>query len=215
MRIILVLVAGMVLAAPPLLAAPKSAVQSATAKAAPAAVRPQAVVQKLYNTLLQVMQKGETLGFQGRYAALQPVLEQSFDLPLMTRFSAGSGWLKADMAQQQKLIAAFSDFSIATYASRFKRFDQEKFSVLGEKPAAGGGMIVETQLQPNGDPAIALNYLLRQDANGQWRINDVYLDATISELAVRRSEFSAVIRDKGVPALIETIATKAQAMRDL
>lgn len=173
------------------------------------------VVEGLYGKLLSTMQKGEKLGFKGRYDALKATIERSFDLPLMTRFAAGTGWMKADAVQQQKLINAFSDFSISTYASRFQAFDQEEFRIVGEKPAAGGGLIVETQLIPNGDPAVTLNYLLRQDKQGQWRINDVYLDATISEMATRRSEFAAVIRDDGVEALISNITLKARQMRDL
>lgn len=176
---------------------------------------PQDVVQSLYATLLRVMQQGASLGFQARYDVLKPVVERAFDLPLMTRFASGTGWLKSDAVQQQKLINSFTDFSIATYASRFKDFDQEEFRILGEKPAAGGGVIVETHLVPQGSAPITLNYLLRQNKQGEWRINDVYLDATISEMAVRRSEFGAVLRDDGVDALIGSITEKAQAMRNL
>jgi phospholipid transport system substrate-binding protein len=175
----------------------------------------QAVVQKLYEQLLQTMQQGEALGFQGRYDALKPVVEQVFDLPVMTRFASGTGWLKADAVQQQKLINAFSDFSISTYASRFEAFDGEEFKIVSEKPAAGGGVIVATQLVPKDGAPVTLNYLLRQDKQNQWRVNDVFLEATISEMAVRRSEFSAVIRDQGVEGLIGNITAKASAMRSL
>lgn len=173
------------------------------------------VVDALYGRLLYIMQEGEKLGFTGRYDALKDTVERSFDLPMMTRFASGAGWYNATPVQQQKLINAFSNFSVSTYASRFKAFDQEEFQILGEKPAAGGGVIVETQLMPADDPAVTLNYLLRQDKQGQWRINDVYLDATISEMATRRSEFSSVIRDHGVDALIENIDRKSQSMRSL
>lgn len=172
------------------------------------------VVRSFYGQLIYVMQRGEKLGFQGRYDALKPAIETAFDLPLMTRFAAGGGWYKAATEQQTKLVRAFSDFSIATYASRFKAFDNEKFDVIGEKPAAGGGVLVETKLTPNGDAPVSLNYLMRRDAAGQWRINDVYLDATISEMATRRSEFGAVIKSDGVDALIDNITLKAHNMQN-
>lgn len=172
------------------------------------------VVKSFYGQLLYVMQRGEKLGFQGRYDALKPAIETAFDLPLMTRFAAGGGWYKAAAEQQTKLVRAFSDFSIATYASRFKAFDNEKFEVTGEKPATGGGVLVETKLTPNGDAPVSLNYLMRRDAAGQWRINDVYLDATISEMATRRSEFGAVIKSDGVDALIDNITLKAHNMQN-
>ncbi len=175
----------------------------------------QQVVARLYDHLLRAMRQGEAQNFQQRYDALQAGIERSFDLPLMTRFAAGTGWLKADAVQQQRLINAFSDFSIATYASRFKAYDGEEFIITGEKPAEGGGMIVETKLVPKDDAPVTLNYLLRQDKQGAWRINDVYLDATISEMATRRAEFSAVIKADGVDSLIENIQNKAQALRQL
>lgn len=187
------------------------------AKLQPAAPQASArqVVAGLYDHLLRVMRQGEAMNFQQRYDALQAGIERSFDLPLMTRFAAGTGWLKADAMQQQRLINAFSDFSIATYANRFKSYDGEEFVITDEQPAEGGGVIVETKLIPKDDAPVTLNYLLRQDKQGAWRINDVYLDATISEMATRRAEFSAVIKTDGVDTLIENIQHKAQALRQL
>lgn len=189
--------------------------QESVAKLDRTASPPMRVVQDFYDRLIYVMQKGEKLGFQGRYDALKPAIEDAFDLPLMTRFAAGSGWIAADPAQQKNLVKAFSDFSIATYAGRFASYSNEKFKVLGEKNATGGGVIVESQLVSGGDPPVTLNYLLRKDDKGAWRINDVYLDATISELATRRAEFSAVIKSDGVDALIDNIGKKSKAMQTL
>ncbi|MGB4102025.1 MAG: ABC transporter substrate-binding protein [Alphaproteobacteria bacterium] len=170
------------------------------------------VIKGFYGKLQSVMQNGTKLGFQGRYDALKPAVERAFDLPVMTRFASGSGWYKAAPEQQAKLVRAFGEFSVATYASRFKAFNDEKFIVMGEKPATGGGVLVETQLVPFGDPPVSLNYLMRRDASGQWRINDVYLAATISEMATRRSEFNAVIKSDGFDALIDNISLKTKSL---
>jgi phospholipid transport system substrate-binding protein len=42
---------------------------------------------------------------------------------------------------------------------------------------------------------------MRRDGDA-WQISDVYLDGTISELATRRSEFAAILGDRGVAGLI-------------
>ena len=52
--------------------------------------------------------------------------------------------------------------------------------------------------------APALNYLLRQNA-GIWRIFDVYLDGSISELATRRSEYTSILDDQGFDGLIDRL----------
>ena len=46
-----------------------------------------------------------------------------------------------------------------------------------------------------------------------WQIRDVYLDSAISELATRRSEFSALLRTSGVDALISSLNKKADDLR--
>lgn len=43
--------------------------------------------------------------------------------------------------------------------------------------------IVETTLKPKGRQAIVLNYLMRRDEKGAYRIVDVMMNGTISELA--------------------------------
>ncbi len=170
------------------------------------------VVEKFYTVLVDTMKQGSTLGFAGRYKKMEPVIKASFNLPLMTRMAVGLVWSKATVDEQQQLISAFSDFSVANYASQFSKYDGEKFDIIGEEPAAGGGVIVETKLTPREGGPVALNYLMRQDENGKYRIVDVFLDATISELATRRAEFTSIVNHDGFEALVNTLGEKSRQM---
>ncbi len=190
---------GLVAAGTPSLAAPQPASASS-------------VVKTFYDNLLDTMKQGEKLGFEGRFKKLEPAVKTAFNLPLMARFSAGPAWQTAQPDAQQKLLDAFTTFSVANYASQFKKFDGEKFEVIGEKPATGGGMIVETRLIPNGEAPVTLNYLVKADEKGQMRIVDVLLDASISQLATRRSEFTSIIKREGFDALISSITEKNRKM---
>ncbi len=181
---------------------------SASAEDTPAV----ALVKSFYATLEETMKEGPKLGFEGRYKKLEPAVTKAFNLPLMARYAVGLGWNKEPVEEQKKLIEAFSRFSVATYASRFTKYDGEIFQVLGEKPAAGGGVMVETKLKPKDGEAVTLNYLVRNDEAGSPRIMDVYLDAAISELATRRAEFGAVIKRQGFFALIDSLDEKAKKM---
>jgi phospholipid transport system substrate-binding protein len=49
---------------------------------------------------------------------------------------------------------------------------------------------------------------MRESGTG-WKIVDVYLTGTISELATRRSEFTAILRSGGPTALIESLGQQA------
>ncbi len=170
------------------------------------------LVKNFYAQLLDTMKQGDKLGFSGRFKKLEPIVKGTFDLPLMARFAVGPAWAQAGIEDQQRIVDAFSKFSVANYASRFTKFDGEQFDVLGEKPASNGGFIVETKLTPKGGASVTLNYLVRTDDKGQLRIVDVFLDASISELAVRRSEFSAIVKREGFSALIATLGEKSKKM---
>ncbi len=191
------------------------AVLMATASVVPAlaaepAVLPNASAQEavatLDRTLLDVMQNARQLGFKGRYAKLESMVRQVFDVRLMTSIAVGGGWSDLTPAQQDQLTDAFGKFIAATYAQRFDGYSGEKFVEAGAHPVASGTM-VETQLvKSDGDP-IVLNYLTRQNA-GQWHVVDVFLTGTISELATRRSEFSSVFRRAGYDGLLQTLQQK-------
>jgi len=64
--------------------------------------------------------------------------------------------------------------------------------------------MVHTQImQSNGKP-VAINYLMRK-TGPDWKVVDVYLDGTISELASRRAEFTSIMRAGGPDALIASL----------
>jgi phospholipid transport system substrate-binding protein len=113
---------------------------------------------------------------------------------------------------QRQLVAAFTEFSIATYASQFDDFSGEKFEVEPKTaPAPGSDVIVKTKLiQSNGEP-VQLDYLLRQEQS-DWRIIDVFLSGTISQLAARRSEFTTILREQGAPGLIAVLKERTKAL---
>jgi phospholipid transport system substrate-binding protein len=170
-------------------------------------------VSSLYDVLLSVMKEGPSLGFKGRYDRLSPTVRTTFDFPLMTRLMVGPQWASLTPAQQQQLVAAFSDFSTATYARRFDEYSGERFQVDPTPIASnGGGVFVHTKLVKSDGEPVELDYLLRA-SDDVWRIIDVYLSGTVSELATRRSEFSAVLRRGGPEALVDVLLQKTAALR--
>jgi phospholipid transport system substrate-binding protein len=173
---------------------------------------PAAAISSFYDTLLSVMKEGPSLGFKGRYDRLNPTMHNAFDLPLMTRLMVGPQWTGLTPAQQQQLVSAFSDFSAATYASRFDDYSGERFQVDPKPMPSNGGMIVRTKLVKNDGEPIDIDYFMRE-SNGAWRIIDVYLSGTVSELATRRSEFSSVLRRGGPEALLDMLQQKTAELR--
>jgi len=170
-----------------------------------------APIRAFYDALLDVMKRAKALGIKGRYDALAPVVDATFDLPAMTRIAVGPRWTSLPKDVQSALVDAFSRMTIATYASRFDGYSGERFEVDPSVESRGSGSIVHTRIvQPKGDP-VALDYLMRKSAD-RWKAVDVYLTGTISELATRRSEFNSILDSGGPQALLQSLRQQTERM---
>ena len=179
----------------------------------PKADSPTAVVANLQKGLLWIMQNAETLGFQGRYDYLLPIVQKDFDVSFMGSKSVGRHWKSLDPTQQSEWLGQFADYLTSNYAAQFKGWDGESFELLGEEPAPRDTEVVLTRLVVPGSDDVILNYRLRKNPAGQWRIIDIYLKGTVSELALRRSDFSSILKNKGFGALVVAMDKKVAELR--
>jgi phospholipid transport system substrate-binding protein len=161
-------------------------------------------IEMFYAALVETMKQGQQLGIEGRYKKLKPAIEVSFNLPEMTRLVVGPSWLTTSVENQKSLIEAFERMTIASYARSFASFGGEKFTVEPETQVRGPDHIVKSILEPTDHAPVPLIYRMRE-AGGAWKIIDVYLNGTISQLGLRRSEFSMTVKTGGAEALIKKI----------
>jgi phospholipid transport system substrate-binding protein len=167
-------------------------------------------VQGLYDALLVTMKNGRTLGQSGRFTQLEPVIRRTFDIAAMARLSVGPSWASLSEGQRQQVIESFGRYISAIYADRFDSYAGQKLQVTGEQPAAAGVMVRSQIVKANGEP-VKIDYMMRRNGEG-WLISDIYLDGAISEVATRRSEFSAVLKADGVDGLIAALNRKADIL---
>ena len=167
-------------------------------------------VQGLYDALLSTMKNGRTLGQSGRFTQLEPVIRRTFDIPLMARLSVGLSWATLTEAQRQQVTGSFGRYISAIYADRFDSYAGQKLQVTGEQPNAAGTMVRSQIVKANGDP-VNVDYMMRRNGNS-WLISDVYLDGAISEVATRRSEFGAILKNEGIDGLIAALNRKADIL---
>jgi phospholipid transport system substrate-binding protein len=150
--------------------------------------------------LLDAMKAGPAAGTAERYRRLAPVVERTFNLPVMTQFAVGPAWSGFTPAQQQEAIAAFTKLTVASYAHNFNGYSGETFAVDPNVVTRGPDKIVTTHLIRPHDAPVALTYRMRA-AGDSWKVIDIYYGA-ISQLTTRRSDFAASIAAGGAPALI-------------
>lgn len=160
-----------------------------------------APVQMLDEGLLAIMKGGSGMGQQGRIAKIGPVVDQTFDIPLITRLSVGPDWVKVAPADQTALVAAMRRMTVAQYASNFSSWSGQSFTIDPKVETRGADKLVRTTLSAPKDDAVPIAYRLRQ-SGGKWRVIDVYYRNAISQLATRRADFAGVFAKGGAKALI-------------
>ena len=163
-------------------------------------------IEKLHAALIDVLKRGKALGTKGRYDALMPVIERTFDLPAMTRFAVGTSWSTLPPAQQADVVKAFTHMTVATYAHNFDNYSGEKFEI-DKVDTRGPDKLVHTRLVGTGSPT-KLDYRMRE-SGGAWKVIDVYYNSAVSSLMGQRSEYSSTLATGGAAALVKKLNAKA------
>ncbi len=164
------------------------------------------IVLNFQDQLLDVMRQGKTSGFKGRYEILQKAINDSHDLSKIARIVVGKEWKKLSNEQKKELTEVFSELSVSAYAYNFKDFSGESFQYLSEEKTARGGIIVHTLFVLPDDKDVKFDYMLKQKA-GQWRIINIIANG-VSDLALKRSEYTSVLKREGFETLIAKIKEK-------
>jgi phospholipid transport system substrate-binding protein len=188
-----------------LVVAPAAAVRAAPGD--PAVVQ----ITGLDDALLATMKQAQALGPKGRFKKLEPAVQQAFDLPTMTRYAIGPSWSKFSPSEQKLLIDAFSRLSVASFAHNFNGFDGERFVVDPNVDSRGIDKIVKTQIVPTNDAPTTIDYRMRA-SGGTWKVIDVLLQGTISQLTIRRSDLASVVAGGDAKTIAATINAQADKL---
>jgi phospholipid transport system substrate-binding protein len=156
------------------------------------------------------MKDAKQIGYQGRFAALEAVMNDVFDFAGMTRAAVGPAWVNMSPDQKAAVVDAFRRYSIATYATQFDDYSGEQIQ-LADTSNPGQGTLVGTVLTTGKGDTIKFGYLLHK-VGAAWRVIDIYLDGSISQLAVRRSEFRSVLSRSGPEGLVQLLDEKAKRL---
>ncbi|MCR9094695.1 MAG: ABC transporter substrate-binding protein [bacterium] len=174
---------------------------------------PTAIIEKFHAGLLQIMKDAKTLGFEGRIDRLAPLMGETFDLDFMASKTVGRHWKKLSVEEKARWAETFARFTTANYAGRFTGYTGEEFVTLGVEDAARGTRNVLTKIVvPDGED-VQLNYRVIE-RDGDWKVIDVYLNGTVSELALRRSEYSSALKREGFDFLMASIEDKIEDLKE-
>jgi len=162
---------------------------------------PEATVASLHRGLIAASQSGASV--DGRYRALEPLIEKTHDLAYIAEFALRKQWPTLSEYDRQRFIAAFKKLSVMTYASRFKNVSANTFKSAGPATIESGRAHVLTGIARQGQPDVSLDYMLEQK-DGAWRIINIIADG-VSDLALKRAEYQRILGSGSIDDLIKEL----------
>lgn len=167
---------------------------------------PEQIVSRLHEALIKAMREGAKLGYRGRLELLAPVVNQTHDLDFIARTTLGANWTQLDAGQQRTFTDVFRKLSIGTYAGWFKSHEGEHFEILEQQAMPRDQIMVRSRLVPLKGEPVRFDYILRQGKE-EWRIVNILADG-VSDLALKRVEYRAILQRDGFPTLIDMLKKK-------
>lgn len=167
---------------------------------------PRQVVEEFQQKLLEVMKQGKELGYAGRYEKLADAVVKSHDVNKISRIVVGKAWSKATDEQRKQWVDVFTRLSIASYAHNFKDYSGESFRFESEEKTRRGRVIIHTYFVIPGEKDVKFDYLMAKKG-GSWKIINIIANG-VSDLALKRSEYSSILKKDGFDGLIAKISDK-------
>ncbi|MCG8379211.1 MAG: ABC transporter substrate-binding protein [Proteobacteria bacterium] len=164
------------------------------------------VVENLHGILLENMQNSNTRSYQERFTQISPFIEENFDLQLIVKVILSRYWKTFNAEQRSAFIDLFRKLTVATYASRFVDFKNEKFVTNSVEALKKGRLLIKTEIHTEGEDSVSLDYLMHRK-DGKWLIISVVANG-VNDLSLKRAEYGTIIRDQGYDALIRQIEDK-------
>ncbi len=162
-------------------------------------------VNALHNSLIKISNK--TIKSKN-LALMDDVVKNSYDLEKMGKMIIGVKWKQMETKMQKEFINVFKRFISVNYLRRFNKiidldFEYQSVRVIEDKFRLAGVILIAD------NERIKIDYLLGFK-NDQWKIFDVLLDGSISEIATKKSDFKKVINEEGVSGLIKNLRLRNQ-----
>ncbi len=175
---------------------------------------PEETIERFNSAILEAMALGDAAGIYSRYQIIYSAVGEAFDMKVLCRATVNHvHWRTWTPQQQANYVETLQRYQSAALADRFGSGSNISFVIVRSIDAPRGTKVVETRIVRPGEDKedIGLDYRMVKRSD-RWRIIDVYLDSRVSEVAMRRSEYSQVIRDEGYDALIAALERQTRSI---
>lgn len=124
----------------------------------------------------------------------------------------GKNLSAANEVQREKFFNAFGQFIEQSYAQVLTQYHNQKVQIENEKDVGEKSLVSirVNVLSDNGTPPIKLDFKWRKNSKtGQWQVYDMAAEG-ISMVATKQTEWSGVLRQKGIDILTAQVEKSAK-----
>ena len=162
-------------------------------------------VNELHESLIKISNK--TINSHN-LTLIDDVVKNSYDLEKMGKIIIGVDWKQMDTKSQKEFINVFKRFISVNYFRRFNKineldFEHQTVKVIGDKFKLARVILTAD------NEKLKIDYLLGFK-NEKWKIFDVLIDGSISEVATKKSDFKKIIKEEGVSGLVKNLRIRNQ-----
>ena len=138
------------------------------------------------------------------YDFVQEYLLPHFDFEYSSRLVLGRHWRQASPEERERFQEAFQRTLIRSYASSMLQYSDQAINFLPYRETPGSDeTTVKTEVEVDSGKPVAVDYNLRRDENGDWKVYDVIIDGISVVLNYRGTFASEIRRLNGLGPLIE------------
>ena len=162
-------------------------------------------VNELHESLIKISDK--TIK-SNNLAMIDDVVKNSYDLEKMGKIIIGIDWKQMDTKTQKEFINVFKRFISVNYFRRFNKINELDFEHQTVTDIEDKFKLARVILTADNEK-FKIDYLLGFK-NEKWKIFDVLLDGSISEVATKKSDFKNIIKEEGVSGLVKNLSIRNQ-----
>jgi phospholipid transport system substrate-binding protein len=145
----------------------------------------------------------------GLYKVIDTVFLPHVDVNFAAQQVLGQHWRTATPEQRKRFVDAFYKSLLTTYGDALVDFTGDRMKVLPfQGDATAPRASVRTEIKRSNGATVAVNYSLRKDQAGVWKVWDVVIEG-ISYVKSFREDFGLEIDQKGLDALLKRLESGA------
>ena len=174
----------------------------------PSPLRPDTLMNAVTSEVSAILRQDLAAGRPSNVAQLvESRMWPLLDFHRMTSIAVARNWRLASPEQQGALVTQFRTLLLRTYSAaladdRFQGFEYRPLRIVaGER-----GVLVRSFQRRPGAEALTLDYDMENGAGG-WQVFDIKI-AGVSLVMSYRESFAAVVRNRGIDGLIESLSDK-------